>query len=107
MPSKTSEYFPRPIYSLIVSDNISIYFAKFGRKKVGAITDLAYDLVVLEGPPLDVDRVVIPVGPRHPLVHLLRRFRSAMLCRSPLSTIRESEMVEAALEAVGGCRTSA
>ena len=34
------------------------------------ITNLAHNLVVLEDAPLNVDRVVVPVSPRHALVYL-------------------------------------
>ena len=37
---------------------------------MAARTDLPYDLVVLEHTPCDVDAVVIPVCPRHVLVHI-------------------------------------
>lgn len=57
MPSKTSEYLPRPA--------ICVRLQCLARDQCGNPTNFAHDLVVLQHAPGDVDAVVVPVRTRH------------------------------------------
>ena len=74
MPSKTSEYFPRP-EAYIVS------FAHGKRVSMGP-TNLAHNFIVLQDAPRNVHAVIVPVRPWHLLVDICiytRHFAAGLL----------------------------
>jgi hypothetical protein len=66
MPSKTSEYLPRPVARAWI-----VSFCSFARARGERVpTDLAYYLIVLQHPPCNVYAIIVPVRPWHLLVDI-------------------------------------